>query len=190
MRSTLLVPWRAVLLGLILAACGPSTEEAPPPEAAPAAPPAPTPPADGARKGKAPKERVDVQVYFLDEAKYASGAEGAIVPVTRKVVVDNPPRNALWQLFKGPGPKERERGLSLVQSGAAGFETLRVQDGVAHVTLKGGCEAGGATVTVYDLIVPTLKQFDEIAHVKVYDPAGHTADPTGAGDSRPACLEP
>lgn len=180
---------RFVLLALVLAACG-TPAETPQPGAEP-----PAAPAEGARKGKAPPgekaaERVDVQLFFLDQAKYAAGEGDAVVPVTRKVAATTQPRNALWQLFKGPTPKEAERGLTLVASGATGFETVRIADGIAHVTLKGGCDAGGATLTVYDLIVPTMKQFEFVQHVKVYDPEGQTADPTSPADSRPACLEP
>ena len=38
--------------------------------------------------------------------------------------------------------------------------------------------------------MPTLKQFATVDHVKIYDPEGQTARPTGATDSIPACLEP
>jgi hypothetical protein len=38
--------------------------------------------------------------------------------------------------------------------------------------------------------MPTLRQFDSVDWVKVYGPAGHTADPTGPSDSIPDCLNP
>ena len=81
-------------------------------------------------------------------------------------------------------------GLMLAKSGATGFEGLTVEDGVATLKLKGGCTNEGGVHSIYDLIVPTLKQFDEIDAVKVLDPEGETQNPDGKGDSRPACLEP
>lgn len=165
-----------LVLALLLA-CVPA--EAPsPPAQAPAQAPAPAPAAQG--KGKA---KVPVTVYFAD-------ADGTVVPVERHVGANNPPRNAVWSLFKGPNPKEAERGLKLVSSGATGFKSVRVKDGVAHVTLKDGCDGGGSAITVYDLLVPTLAQFEEIQHVKVYSPDGQTAEPSGPSNSRPGCLEP
>jgi len=38
--------------------------------------------------------------------------------------------------------------------------------------------------------MPTLKQFPSIDYVKIYDPSGHTQQPTGHRDSIPVSLEP
>jgi hypothetical protein len=56
--------------------------------------------------------------------------------------------------------------------------------------LAGQPASNGATVTVANLIMPTLKQFPSVDHVKLYDPSGHTQQPGGRTDSIPASLEP
>ncbi len=45
-------------------------------------------------------------------------------------------------------------------------------------------------MTIANLIVPTLKQYATVDHVKIYDPAGSTDSPGGPGDSIPGCLNP
>jgi Fe-S cluster biogenesis protein NfuA len=77
-----------------------------------------------------------------------------------------------------------------VRSRAAGFVDLAIVGGVARVRLRGGCSSGGSTVTIAGEIMPTLRQFDTVDWVKVLDPSGSTADPTGPGDSIPDCLNP
>ena len=97
---------------------------------------------------------------------------------------------ALSACAAGPTAGERARGLGTVRSGATGATLLRIADGIAHVRLHGGCASNGAAFTVATLITPTLKQFPSIDYVKVYDPSGHTQQPTGRRDSIPASLEP
>jgi len=143
-----------------------------------------------AKKPPPEVEKTSAKVFFLDKTAVESGKGEAVVSVDREVGVKNPPRNAIWTLFKGPEASEAEAGLMLAKSGATGFEGLTVEDGVATLKLKGGCSNEGGVHSIYDLIVPTLKQFDEIDAVKVLDPEGETQNPDGKGDSRPACLEP
>ena len=56
--------------------------------------------------------------------------------------------------------------------------------------LTGGCDGGGATVTVADQIFRTATQFREVQTVKLRGPDGKTAQPSGPENSRPDCLEP
>jgi hypothetical protein len=77
-----------------------------------------------------------------------------------------------------------------VTSRATGFTDLRIAAGIARVRLTGECYSGGSTFTVASEILPTLKQFDDVDHVKVYGPKGHTEKPPGDVDSIPPCLEP
>jgi Fe-S cluster biogenesis protein NfuA len=77
-----------------------------------------------------------------------------------------------------------------VASGASGFANLSISSGVARVRLTGGCRSGGSTFTIANEITPTLKQFRSVRYVKVLDPLGRTARPTGLSDSIPVCLEP
>jgi hypothetical protein len=77
-----------------------------------------------------------------------------------------------------------------VYSGSTGFNSLVVEDGVAHVYLAGQCNSEGATYTIANLLVVNLKQFDTIEYVKVYDENEKTEVPDGQSDSIPFCLEP
>ena len=45
-------------------------------------------------------------------------------------------------------------------------------------------------MTVADEIMATLRQFDTVDVVKIFDPFGRTERPTGRTDSIPGCLEP
>ncbi len=142
-------------------------------------------------KGKAPPvEKVGVKVYYLDQNAMDAGTEPVLVAVERQVGAKMPQKNAVWSMFQGPTPEEVERGLKLVASGAEGFEAFAVADRIATLKLRGGCDNAGDTTSVYDLIAATLKDFEDIDHVKVLDPSGTTSEPEGAGDSRPDCLQP
>ena len=130
------------------------------------------------------------KVFFQDRAAYAAGRQPDTVARARRVPATTPATAVLSHLFAGPTAAEQRRGLVAVRSGATGFTDLSIRDGVARVRLTGGCDSGGATYTVADLIVPALRQFATVDHVKVYDPQGRTARPHGHSDSLPACLEP
>ena len=129
-------------------------------------------------------------VHLLDVADYAAGREPYTETVLRRVPALTPAGGVLHHLFAGPTAAERAAGLAVVRSGATGFRGLTISDGVARLQLTGGCRSGGSTFTVADLVMPTLKQFDTVDVVKIYDPQGRTASPTGRTDSIPACLEP
>lgn len=148
-----------------------------------------TPGAGGSTTTVAPGEMV-VQVFFLDEAAFNIGRPPYTRPVERTVSSEAPARAALDQLFAGPTDEERADGLTFVGSDATGISELTIADGIARVHLEGGCASGGSTFTVADQIAATLRQFESVRVVKVYDPEGTTGRPDDASDSIPACLEP
>ena len=129
-------------------------------------------------------------VRFLDVADDAEGDEPYTEPVLRRVPARAPAGALLHHLFAGPTRAEQAYGLATVRSGARGFRDLSIADGIARLRLTGGCDSGGSTFTVADLVMPTLEQFATVDHVKIYDPEGRTARPTGHTDSIPECLEP
>lgn len=133
---------------------------------------------------------VDHQVFFFDRDRFLDATEPYFVPVTRMVRPATPATGVMDRLFAGPTTREQEDGLRLLRSGATGYTDLAVEDRVASVRLVGGCSSGGSTVTIAGEILPTLRQFDSVDWVKLYDPAGTTLDPDGPGDSTPECLEP
>lgn len=133
---------------------------------------------------------VAVEVWFLDEPHANTGEEPLYRPVVRQVHPPGVATAALEALFAGPTPDERAQGLRFVSSEATGFRGLHIADGVAHVTLVGGCSSRGSTMTIAGELMPTLKQFASVKHVKIYAPDGSTEEPGGSGDSVPSCLEP
>lgn len=180
----------SLLLAFVLLACEPA-----PPATTDAAPAPTDEPKAKAKAGKAkappaPVEKVGVKVYFVDSAKMAKGEKPFLVAVERQVGAKTPPKNAIWSLMQGPTEEETAAGLTLVKSGADGFEEFKIEDGVASLKLRGGCTSEGSAVTVYDLMRATLLEFPEIKQVKLLDPEGATQTPEGAVDSKPACLEP
>lgn len=133
---------------------------------------------------------VAVRVWFLDDTHAATGQEPLYRPVVRMVHPPGVASAALDALFAGPTAAERAEGFRLVTSGATGYRNLHIADGVARVTLVGGCASGGSTMTIAGELMPTLKQFATVTHVKIYAPDGSTEEPGGTGDSVPFCLEP
>jgi len=131
-----------------------------------------------------------VEISFMHVPNYHAGHQPEIVTALRAITPSRVGQGALDAIFTGPTAGERARGLGTVRSGATGATLLRITDGVAHVRLRGGCASNGATFTVATLIMPTLKQFPSVDYVKIYDPSGHTQQPTGRRDSTPASLEP
>ena len=109
----------------------------------------------------------------------------------RRVVPSSAQASALMnQLMAGPTDAERARGSAVVRSGAGDFDRLRIDTvGTARLRLL-GCSGGGSTVTIANLIVPTLKALARVDHVKIDDPGGRTERPLGRSDSTPTCLEP
>jgi hypothetical protein len=130
------------------------------------------------------------RVYFLNRANFSVGRGPYFTSVLRPVPVTTPATGLMDRLFAGPTPFEASRSLAFLASRATGFTGLSINDRVERVRLTGGCSSGGSTASIADEIGPTLKQLPTVRYVKIYDPAGHTEDPTGLTDSRPGCLEP
>lgn len=130
------------------------------------------------------------QVFFLDRDNFQTGEEPYFVPVRRRVLATEPATAVMDRLFAGPTPAEFRRGLRLIRSGATTFTDLEITDGIARVRLLGRCNSRGSTATIANEIQPTLRQFDTVDWVKIYDPTGQTGTPGGPSDSIPTCLEP
>lgn len=130
------------------------------------------------------------KVWLFSRTRYLANVEPFVVARSRPVRPGSPASDAVQRLLSGPLPRERDHGLRLLRSGATGVASLVIADGIARVRLAGGCDSGGSTVTVADELMPTLRQFPTVDWVKVYDPRGQTADPTGPSDSIPDCLNP
>lgn len=130
------------------------------------------------------------KVFFLDEDRFVANQEPFFVSRTRLVPVTSPATGVMDRLFAGPLDRERSHGLRLLRSRATGFAGLGISGGIARVRLRGGCNSGGSTVTIAGEIAPSLRQFDTVDWVKIFDPSGQTADPTGPTDSIPDCLNP
>lgn len=133
---------------------------------------------------------VQRKVWFFDEDRFVAGHEPYFVPRLRPVLASAPATGVMDRLFAGPLPRGFADGLRLVRSHAKGFARLRIEARIARLRLTGGCDSGGSTVTIAGEIMPSLRQFDTVDWVKIADPAGHTADPTGPSDSIPECLNP
>ncbi len=131
-----------------------------------------------------------VDVYFVNVPNFIRGTEPYVEAVSRSVPAAAPAGGALQTLFAGPTAAEQAAGLALEPSGATGFTGLSISAGIARVALVGGCDSRGSTMSVANLITPTLKQFPTVDHVKIYSPDGETDSPEGPGDSIPACLNP
>ncbi|MCZ7535603.1 MAG: GerMN domain-containing protein [Acidimicrobiia bacterium] len=137
-----------------------------------------------------PGATVSVDVYLVDQEAFNVGTAPYVVALERQVPAEDPVTGALDALFAGPTTDEANEGIILVASGATGVGEVTLEDGVARVHLEGGCSSGGSTLSVADEIIPTLRQFEEVDVVKVYDPDGTTGDADGPHDSMPFCLEP
>jgi hypothetical protein len=134
---------------------------------------------------------VTVTVYFTNIERYAVGTEPYEDPVARTVALAGSlPETVLLQLFLGPTPEEKGRGLDAILNGTTGFSKLTIQDGIARVYLTGKCNSGGATYTISNLIFANLAQFSEVRWIKIYDENGETETPDGQTSSIPLCLEP
>jgi hypothetical protein len=133
---------------------------------------------------------VEREVYFFNVDRFVANEEPFFVSRLRPVLPSTPATGVMDRLFAGPLPRERAHGLRLLRSRAKDFADLSVLDGIARVRLVGGCNSGGSTVTIAGEIMPSLRQFDTVDWVKIYSPAGDTADPTGESDSIPDCLNP
>jgi hypothetical protein len=134
---------------------------------------------------------IDTNFSWTNRPVSFVNSSGNVASVLRPIATSSPAHGLMDRLFAGPTAGERANGLRFVKSGATSYKNLTVSSGaVARVQLVGGCNSGGATVTIANEIMPTLRQLANVDFVKILDTAGHTERPTGASDSIPACLEP
>ena len=115
-------------------------------------------------------------------AKSPDCVSGCIAEVSRMVPEWNP-QVALDALYSGPSKKDGN--LRFLACESSGAKVTSIEAGLASVELQGGC-GGCGTVSVYDLILPTLKAFPEINVVHVYDSSGKSQIEGPKIDSRPA----
>ncbi len=139
---------------------------------------------------KTPYPTAKVRVFLLNQPNFVHNKLPFTKPVLRPVITPAVAFGAMQRLFAGATDPERALGLRFINSAAKGFADLRISDGVARVRLTGGCNSHGSTFSIADEIFPTLKQFPSVRWVKIYDPSGHTEEPTGHSNSIPFCLEP
>jgi hypothetical protein len=130
------------------------------------------------------------RVYFFNEPRFAVGKQPFVTSVLRPVPAGTPATGVMDRLFAGPTAAEYANGLRLLRSRATSFDRLSIAAQVARVSLVGGCSSGGSTASIANEISSTLKQFNTVDFVKIYDAAGHTETPSGPSDSIPFCLEP
>jgi hypothetical protein len=131
------------------------------------------------------------EIYFVDSPAFAIGVEPYVRAVLRPVLPPSVARRSLEWLFAGPTPAELSGGLNFVSSDATGFSSITIgSNRVARVRLTGGANSQGSTLTIAAEIFPTLRQFQSVDWVKIYDPNGQTQVPNGQSDSIPAGLEP
>lgn len=144
-----------------------------------------------ASRGPATERTQEITVYFTDRERYASATPPYEVAVRRTVAASEDPAEAMMRaFFEGPTAEERARGLEAITSGATGFRSLTIDDGIARIYLTGECDSRGATYTVAQPIRRNLLQLPQVEHIKIYDEEGTTEQPEGPSDSIPFCLEP
>lgn len=129
------------------------------------------------------EDTVQGLVYF---AKEPTCVKDCVVKVTRSSIKWTP-EVAIETLYKGP--TETEKGLRFISCESTGASVQSIENGIAKVQLTGGC-SGCGTLSVYDLLVATLKEFSNISVVHMYDPSGKSQIDSINEDSRPSCLEP
>ena len=130
-----------------------------------------------------PTSLVEGTVFFAKSPECVADCIGSVKLQVPKWT----PQIALDTLYAGPSTDEE--GWRLIDCGSTGAKLQTIEDGVAKVQLVGSC-GGCGTMSVYDLIVPTLKAFPEINVVHLYDSGGKSQIEGPKLDSRPACLEP
>ena len=134
---------------------------------------------------------IDTAFSWTNRPVFFVNSSANVVSVSRPIANTSVAHQLMDRLYVGPTAGEMANGIRFVRSGSTGYKDLSISSGaVARVSLTGGCNSGGATVTVANEIMPTLRQLPNVDFVKVYDPAGTTERPTGASDSIPTCLEP
>ncbi len=131
------------------------------------------------------------RVYFANKYRYDNNLLPIEVHGVRWIKTSSHIADVLYQFFKGPGTTEYySYGWRAIYNGFTGYSRVELIGDTAHVYLTGNCVSSDREFTIADQISLSLKQFPEIAAVKIYDQFGQTKTPGGAGDSEPLCLDP
>ena len=129
----------------------------------------------------AKNSKTKISVFFWNTEKEK------LIPVQRLVENKDLAQQSLKHLYKGP--KATESSLTLIHCQSSDAQIQSIQNGLIRVQLLGECGSCGS-MSIYDSIVATLKQFPFIETVHVLDPQGNTQSDGDNIDARPACLNP
>lgn len=133
----------------------------------------------------------EITVYFTDNRRILTGqlpyevAVKRFVPSSKNAVIA-----VLDEFFKGPSDVERNEGLAVIPNGFTGYSNIVFANDGVNVYLAGNCQSNGTLYTIAQALMANLKQFPELAFVKIYDQFGNTRQPAARIDSAPACLDP
>lgn len=160
----------AVVVAVLLAACGVPQDEAPralDPSAAPflVFEPEPAP---------QPQGEVEAELWLVRTDR--------LVPVQRQLRLPGSPQQILEQLFDGPTEAERAAGLSSALPAALELEDIEVRNRLAVVTLEGlGDQVRTDANVAFGQIVATLDAHPDIDGVRFRTPDGDVQVPRGDG---------
>ena len=102
-------------------------------------------------------------MYFVNKYRYENNLPLFEFAGVRWARTNDLVGTVLDEYFKGPGATERySYGWIALYNGFTGYDRFELQNGVAHVYLKGTCNRAGATFTIADLLTDSLKQFSGI----------------------------
>jgi len=101
----------------------------------------------------------------------------------------SPIDGVLSEYFNGPDAAEKARGLIGLYNGFTGYRRTELVNGIVGIYLEGNCQPNGASYTIAQPLIDTMKQFPGVRFVKIYDEYDHTRDPLGNADSWPVCLD-
>ncbi|MBL8051526.1 MAG: hypothetical protein JNM46_09925, partial [Anaerolineales bacterium] len=134
---------------------------------------------------------VIVDIYFTNKTNLENNQAPFSQPVKREVISSDPIKAALEIYFTGPTAQEKSRGLEATWNGFLGFKSYEISsDGILRLYLIGYCSALDTGYNLSEPLNKTLRQFDSVKYVKIYDEYGRTQNPNGASDSIPSCLIP
>jgi hypothetical protein len=133
---------------------------------------------------------ISVSVFFTNTISSAAQAAPFNEPVTREIPGSaDPLRAVLDAYFRGPTVDEQARGLIAVYDGYATYRKVELADGILSVYLAGNCRPSGTDYTIFQPLAATLRQFQGVQVVRIYDEYDHTREAVPNVNSWPACLD-
>ena len=119
-------------------------------------------------------------VYFTNLSRVKNGTVPNEEAVSRDIPSSsNPIQAALDEYFRGPSAAERSRGLFAPWDGFVGYQRLQFSNGILRVYLSGSCQPENSAYNISQPLIATLKQFEGVEYVKLYDEYGHSRDREG-----------